>query len=397
MLKNYSKSYKWLDLRSNEKGTGHIYKMYKELMFGDISSFLFNYSDKERDMFHMAIGNKKVLSYLKFLSTIIAHKPSVFSIGKNLKILLDNTKLDDMHESDFHLPTQRKCGSSVIIKLPQSEQYSTFEIEEIVISRAKFNDPLQTINVLNTFTEMNKNTLSKNIHPKNLKSVITDGIRRQEEVIKSEIENSVEYWVVAIIGTLQGKNILIQANTEVITGESIFKMKDRIVNSFCNGELKEFVGKSISASIFEEISRSLLIAINCLIYWQNKDSGANLDISNLKEELEEIEQILKTKRINGKKLNISKKQKYSKRKKEIEIEINESTRIKFFDAEPISQNKKKDNDNTPTRGKKMSITRGYWRKKPYHDKMEYIKPYISGSLEPDASLYKSIKDLEKNP
>ena len=43
-----------------------------------------------------------------------------------------------MQESDFHLPTQRNCGSSVIIKLPKSDQYSTFEIEEIVISRTKF-------------------------------------------------------------------------------------------------------------------------------------------------------------------------------------------------------------------------------------------------------------------
>ena len=70
MLKDHSKSYKWLDLRSSEKGTEHIYKMYKELMFGDISAFLFNYSDKERYIFHRAMNNKKVLSYLKFLSTI---------------------------------------------------------------------------------------------------------------------------------------------------------------------------------------------------------------------------------------------------------------------------------------------------------------------------------------
>jgi len=388
MLKDHSKSYKWLDLRSSEKETKHIYKMYKELMFGDISAFLFNYSDKERYIFHRAMNNKKALSYLKFLSTIIAHKPSVFSIGKNLKILLENTKLDEMHESDFHLPTQRNCGSSVIIKLPKSDQYSTFEVEEIVISRTKFTDPLQSLNVLNTFTEINRNTISMKIHPKNWSSSIIEGIKKQEEVLKSEIENSWEYWGVAIIGTLHGKNILIQTHTDVIKGEPIFKMKDRIINALSNGDLKDFGTQSQSKVLFEEISKSLFIAINCLIYWQNKDSGTNLDISNLKEELEKITHILKTKRLNGKKINFSKRQKYSKRKRSIEIEIKESAKIKFFDAEPISQKKKKDNNSTPTRGKKMSITRGYWRKKPYHDKMEYIKPYISGSLEPDATLYK---------
>ena len=56
--------------------------------------------------------------------------------------------------------------------------------------------------------------------------------------------------------------------------------------------------------------------------------------------MEKITHILKTKSLMEKKINLS-RQKYSKRKRSIEIEIKESAKIKFFDAEPISQKKER--------------------------------------------------------